>query len=137
MPKTSIDIDHHQRQLALDITKSFIVQAPAGSGKTELLIQRYLALLSQVSRPDEIIAVTFTKKAANEMRTRVMAALRTAHTKDVPTSDHQLKTYQLALQALKQDQLHQWNLIQNPNQLLINLISLPLTIIDSESLKIH
>ena len=43
--------DAHHRKIALDTRRSFLVQAPAGSGKTELLIQRYLALLATVPRP--------------------------------------------------------------------------------------
>ena len=78
--------DDTERRRALDPRRSFIVQAPAGSGKTELLVRRYSALLETVQKPEEIVAITFTIKAAAEMRARVLKNFRTP-----PRSRHRLR----------------------------------------------
>jgi ATP-dependent exoDNAse (exonuclease V) beta subunit len=67
--------DQAERDAALDLSRSFIVRAPAGSGKTSLLVSRYLKILDSGAKPEEIVAITFTKKAAAEMRARVMEKL--------------------------------------------------------------
>lgn len=104
---------------ALDVRRSFIVQAPAGSGKTELLIQRYLKLLAIVDNPEEILAITFTRKAAAEMQLRVLSALRRRRDGTEPEEDHERLTYELAGRALAQSDSLEWNLIGNPRRMRI------------------
>ncbi len=111
--------DGHARARALDVGSSFLVQAPAGSGKTGLLIQRVLALLAQVDRPEQILAMTFTRKAAAEMRERVLHALRDARDgAPVDAHDaHALRTRTLARAALARDAHAAWQLVDNPSRL--------------------
>ncbi len=60
----------------LDITKSVMISSPAGSGKTEKLARRYIALLKGGSDVGRILAITFTDKAAAEMKERILSILR-------------------------------------------------------------
>jgi hypothetical protein len=109
--------DRKARLDALDVSRSFIVQAPAGSGKTELLIQRYLSLLAVVENPEEVVAITFTRKAAAEMQLRVMQALSRRLSGEEPDEDHERKTYDLAGAALAKSDALNWNLVGNPRRL--------------------
>jgi ATP-dependent helicase/nuclease subunit A len=114
--------DARQRVLALDVERSFIVQAPAGSGKTELLIQRFLALLGRVAWPEEVVALTFTRQAAAEMRARVLNALAAASEDVGAESLHERTTLELAREALSVDARRQWRLTDNPARLRIQTI---------------
>jgi len=114
--------DDAERAAALDVSRSFVVHAPAGSGKTELLIQRYLALLSRVERPEAIVAMTFTRKAAGEIRERVVAALRAAASDAPPAEAHAALTWRLARTALQRDATLEWNLIAHPARLQVQTL---------------
>lgn len=112
-------IDSTQRNQATDPSQSFIVQAPAGSGKTEILTQRYLRLLGRVTAPEQIIALTFTRKAASEMRERIILALQQAANKVQTKSPHQQMTLDFAREALHRDAQYHWDLLHQPNRLKI------------------
>ncbi|MGN7610642.1 UvrD-helicase domain-containing protein [Magnetococcales bacterium HHB-1] len=114
--------DAAARKEALDITQSFIVQAPAGSGKTGLLTQRFLALLAYAENPEEISAITFTRKAAAEMRGRIIEALEQAEKGVVADSDHQAVTLKLAQAVLRRDREKDWQIILSPARLRISTI---------------
>ena len=114
--------DSAARLRALDVSQSFIVQAPAGSGKTELLIQRYLKLLETVETPDSVIAITFTRKAAGEMRSRVMQALRTALGGVRPEAEHERLTFDISRNVLEHERRLGWDLLRNPARLRIETI---------------
>ncbi len=114
--------DHFERQQALDPARSFIVQAPAGSGKTELLIQRYLVLLARAEQPESVLAITFTIKAAAEMRARVLAALRHAGESPEPAAPNDALTWRLARGVVDQDRRLGWSIENNHTRLRIQTI---------------
>ncbi len=111
---------------AIDPSKSFIVQAPAGSGKTSLLTQRFLALLAVVESPEQIIAMTFTKKAVAEMQLRILKVLEdglnTSKTAIEQQSIYNQNTWHLAQLALTNNNNRGWNLLENPHRLRIKTI---------------
>lgn len=128
-------VDQPQRERAIDVTSSFIVQAPAGSGKTDLLTRRFLALLADepIDSPDQILAITFTRAATAEMRNRILADLHKAAATPACTEDDE--RIQLARRALTRAQKAGWHLIEQPNLLQIETIdSLCLRIVQGQPL---
>ncbi|MGD0797835.1 MAG: UvrD-helicase domain-containing protein [Acidobacteriaceae bacterium] len=137
--------DAESRAHALDIRRSFIVEAPAGSGKTGLLIQRFLKLLASdsVTSPEQVLALTFTLKATAEMRDRVLerltaAAKSSASSATAPPTrllslaavaepapladDFNAETHALALAVLARDRQLGWALLDHPQRLNIRTI---------------
>ncbi|MBV8741814.1 MAG: UvrD-helicase domain-containing protein, partial [Sinobacteraceae bacterium] len=111
--------DDEARERATDPALSVLLQAPAGSGKTTVLTERLLRLLAVVDRPEEILAITFTRKAAAEMRARVLQALRGESS--ARTAQEQ-RLRRLAAAALAHAEERGWKLQQDPGRLRIQTI---------------
>ena len=110
--------DDSARERAIDPEQSIILQAPAGSGKTTVLTQRLLRLLAVVDEPEEILAITFTRRAAAEMRARVLRALHG----EIAEGGQADRLRQLAAAALARSQARGWRLAQDPGRLRIQTI---------------
>ena len=66
----STPADQQARDRALRLDRHVITIAPAGSGKTGLLVRRALRALASVDTPEAVVCITFTNKAAAEIRLR-------------------------------------------------------------------
>lgn len=114
--------DADARERALDIRASCIVEAPAGSGKTGLLVQRFLKLLADesVGSPEEVLAVTFTRKATAELRDRVLKELLLANKNEPLTADTApfvRSSREFASAALQRSRQLNWRLLEQPMRL--------------------
>jgi ATP-dependent exoDNAse (exonuclease V) beta subunit len=119
--KPSLPPDQFERQRALDPARSILVQAPAGSGKTDLLTRRFLRLLAEVEEPGQVVAITFTIAAAAEMRHRILSELEKAAASTAPLAD-EFSMDALAHRALLHSQALGWKLLDLPAQLRISTI---------------
>jgi ATP-dependent helicase/nuclease subunit A len=68
--------DAAARRHAVDPSQNIVLEASAGTGKTRVLVERYVNLLLAGVDPDNILAITFTRKAAAEMRQRIVERLK-------------------------------------------------------------
>ena len=67
--------DADARARAVDPSHNVVLEASAGTGKTRVLVDRYVNLLSHGVDPANILAITFTRKAAAEMRGRILSEI--------------------------------------------------------------
>jgi ATP-dependent helicase/nuclease subunit A len=119
MSEAQLRLDEAARSEASATTASILLEAPAGSGKTAVLTRRYLGLLGTVEDPNAILAITFTRKAAAEMRSRVVRALRGA----IPADDPEAQPLrELARAALAHGAARGWRIDTEPQTLRIQTI---------------
>jgi ATP-dependent helicase/nuclease subunit A len=118
-PRSPIDAAAREHAIASD--GSVLVQAPAGSGKTTLLAQRYLRLLARVDAPERILALTFTRLAAQEMRQRVLSALSAASLAQCPQGMNP-RSWSLGVAARQHMDSINCNLELQPSRLRIETI---------------
>src|SRR5262249_62175947 len=79
--------DRTARAHAVDPSQNVLLEASAGTGKTRVLVERYVNLLRAGVEPDHILAITFTRKAAAEMRQRIVDRLKEAgRTSEIDTA---------------------------------------------------
>jgi ATP-dependent exoDNAse (exonuclease V) beta subunit len=111
--------DAPARHAALAVDRHVLLQAPAGSGKTTVLAQRFLHALASVDEPEQVLAITFTRKAAAEMRERVLRALEDDISRDHPDR----ATWTVACQAVHAQATRRgWQLAELPQRLRIQTI---------------
>jgi len=109
--------DAAARAEALDLAHHILAMAPAGSGKTGLLVQRMLRALATVEEPEQVVAITFTNKAAAEIRNRVLEALRAALHGPAPGDVHGAESHAAATRLLAHDRACGWHLLDAPARL--------------------
>lgn len=109
--------DAEDRARALDLGIHALVQAPAGSGKTGLLVQRLLLALATVDAPEQCVAITFTRKAAAEIRNRVLELLRRAPDTLDEGDPHLAAALDAARWVNERAERLGWHLLEQPDRL--------------------
>ncbi|MBD3587237.1 UvrD-helicase domain-containing protein [Salinimonas sp. HHU 13199] len=94
-----------------------LLDASAGTGKTSELVKRTLQAYLAVSTPDQVLDLTFTNKAASEMRQRIISELKNADLETFVESTHEKEMRSLATKVLARDKALGWDILKNPNQL--------------------
>lgn len=115
-------VDKQQRQDALNLSENYLVKAPAGSGKTALITNRALVALSVADSLDEVVGMTFTNKAAKEMKDRIGLSISRAKNGYEPKNGFEAENIELAKAALRNSDKNGWGLGESCDHLHISTI---------------
>lgn len=74
-PSHMATLNERQKEAVRKTEGALLILAGAGAGKTKTVTHRILHLIKEGKNPESILAITFTNKAAKEMKERVMALL--------------------------------------------------------------
>lgn len=119
---TTLPSDADVRAKAVDVTRSVLLTAPAGSGKTSVLEHRFLRALANCDSPEQVVAITFTVAAAGEIRERALATLKEAKLGTTADSEHKQALLDDARRVLALDAEKGWGLLRDPSRLRIMTI---------------
>ena len=112
----SAPADQAARDRALRLDRHVVTIAPAGSGKTGLLVRRALRALATVDEPESVVCITFTNKAAAEIRLRITEALELADG-PAPAEAFGAALHADATAVRQRDRARGWQLRENPDRL--------------------
>ncbi len=82
------ELNPEQKEAALTTEGPLLILAGAGAGKTKTVTFRILHLIKQGTKPEDVLAITFTNKAAKEMRERVFSLLQNDSNLNLPISGY-------------------------------------------------
>ena len=114
---TTVKLNKKQEEAVLHTEGPLLIAAGAGAGKTKTITERIVHIIKQGTDPRSILAVTFTDKAAKEMRERIISRLEEEHVIEKENPYHHtpvIKTFHSLGVMILREQSERMNLPKHP-----------------------
>ena len=92
--------DEKRKDIEEHICQNIFVEAGAGAGKTTLIVKRIVNQIRQGMKPEKLVVITFTNKAAGELFERIEAAFEREE-KEPSNTEEEKKSFQYALENIE------------------------------------